>query len=293
MNKKMKTILAIVAILVIFIVVSFNISNNYITTTNYFVASQDLPTAFDGYKILQLSDLHSREFGKNNYKLINKIDKVNPDIVVMTGDMVNSKDENYDVFISLSQALAAKYDVYFVIGNHEQCLGKNNLQSLTQKLTAMGVNVLDNNKATIVKADDNIALYGMWFNLRYYSNLNMKYVQNNVNNYFFSIDKMNQVLGKKDAEVFSILLTHNPAYFETYLKWGADLTLAGHIHGGMVRLPWCGGIFSPEKIFFPPYDAGEFSASDKMMIVSRGLGIGNEGFRYFNCPELVVVTLKK
>lgn len=293
MNNKIKSVLSVVGIFIIFIVVSFNISNNYITTTNYHVAYKDLPDAFDGYKIVLLSDLHSQEFGKTNRKLINKIEKVNPGIIVMTGDMVNSKDANYDVFITLSEALAAKYDVYFIVGNHEQCLGKSNLQTLNEKLTAAGVNVLDNNKVTIAKDDQSIDLYGMWFNLRYYSNMNTEYVQNHATEYYFSLDKMNQVIGKKDADVFSILLTHNPAYFETYVKWGADLTLAGHIHGGMIRLPFGGGVFSPDRILFPPYDAGDYSALDQNMIVSRGLGNGTEGFRLFNCPELVVVTLQK
>lgn len=293
MTKQKKVVLAVAGIFFIFIAASFGISNNYLKTTDYQVTYQNLPAAFDGYRIVHLSDLHSREFGKTNHSLISKIDQADPDIIVMTGDMVNSKDENYDVFISLSKALAAKYDVYFIVGNHEQCLGKNNLKTLYEKLTDAGVIVLDNQKVTITKTDQRIDLYGMWFNLRYYSNMNTEYVQNNAAEYFFSLDKMNQVMGKKEADVFSILLTHNPAYFETYLKWGADLTLAGHIHGGMVRLPFSGGVFSPERNLFPPYDAGDYSALDQHMIVSRGLGNGTEGFRLFNCPELVVVTLQK
>ena len=100
---------------------------------------------------------------------------------------------------------------------------------------------------------------------------------------------MNELISPKKGDDFTILLTHNPIYFETYMEWGADLTLAGHIHGGMIRLPIVGGVFSPDKTFFPLYDKGNYPLESKKMIVSVGIGFGKKGFRFLICPEIFTV----
>ncbi|WP_096233565.1 metallophosphoesterase [Thermoanaerobacterium sp. RBIITD] len=235
---------------------------------------------------MQLSDLHSKNFGKNNYRLIKKINSENPDIIVMTGDMVNTKDTDFEVFINLAEQLSKSYETYYIVGNHEQNLSDNKLKSLTDKLNTIGIRVLDNEKVTITKGNDSINLYGLWFNLKYYKDVSNEYTKNA----YFGTEQIKTVLGSLDNNSYNILLTHNPVYFDTYSNWGADLTLSGHIHGGMVRIPFMGGLLSPEREIFPKYDAGEYQINGKELIVNRGLG-NSFGFRIFNRPEISVIIL--
>lgn len=140
---------------------TFIISNQLLTVTTYTLEYNNLPKSFDGYKIIHLSDLHSKQFGKDNKKLINLITKQSPDIVVMTGDMVNTTDNNLDVFVSTAQQLADRFDTYYIVGNHEQNLAKDKLSSLYQALKNSGVHVLDNNKKSIQKGSEKIDIYGL------------------------------------------------------------------------------------------------------------------------------------
>lgn len=287
-----KTKIGIIIFLGLFIIGMVIIYSNFsLGVTNYNLSFPNLPEAFDGYKIVQLTDLHSKSFGKNNERLIEKIDKESPHILLMTGDMINTEDKDYGVFFSLVDNLVSKYESYFIVGNHEQNLKDDQLDFLYKELRAAGVTVLDNELRTIEKDGQVINIYGMWFNLRYYSDQRNQIMRDDPERYYFSLDKMEKVMGSYDSSKFSILLTHNPLYFDTYSQWGADLTLTGHIHGGMIRLPFLGGIFSPEKTFFPDYDAGLYSHGDRKMIVGRGLGNGNLGFRFLNSPELIVINL--
>lgn len=107
------------------------------------------------------------------------------------------------------------------------------------------------------------------------------------------MDQISQILGEADKENYRILLTHNPLYAETYARWGADLTLAGHVHGGMIRLPRVGGVLSPERTLFPKYAGGQYDVLGSTLIANRGLGNGNYGIRLFNQPEISVITLTR
>lgn len=290
-NKKPGLFFKIAAALIVFVLVSVIISNRFVSVTEYKIENKKLPPAFDGYKIMVIADLHNTSFGKDNKTLLKKLKKSDPDIVLLAGDTVSTSDTDYSVFFSLARKIAAEYDTYFVVGNHEQAMGNESVSLFCQSVESLGVKVLDNQRVTIEKGNDSIDLYGLWFNLRYYADRSEN-ASEEEQGYFFDIDAMKEILGSPNPERYSILLTHNPVYFETYAEWGADLTLAGHIHGGMIRLPFLGGIYSPEKTYFPRYDAGLFENNGKSMLVSRGLGNGNLGFRLFNCPELVTVTLK-
>ncbi len=282
----------IFGVLALLIGLIFALSNAILTVSEYAVESALLPSAFDGFKVVHLSDLHSNQLGKDNRRLRKAIEKQDPDLVVMTGDMVNTGDPDFSVFLSLATALAQSYPTYFVVGNHEQNLDRKHLESLYAHLGDVGVLCLDNAKTTLEKGGDRMDVYGMWFHLKYYSDQTTDYVVGNPDEYHFGLDKMNIVLGPKNSPNFCLLLTHNPVYFETYRQWGADLTLCGHMHGGMIRLPFFGRHVLPEKTFFPEYDGGLFTRGEGNMIVSRGLGNGKIGFRFMNPPELVVVTLK-
>mgnify|MGYP001015751751 FL=1 len=143
-----------VVILLLAFAARIYVDNNLLEISRYKVTSNKIPDSFDGFKILQLSDLHSKSFGDGNIKLMEKINGENPDIVVMTGDMVDSKDTDFDVFTDLAGEISKNYDTYYILGNHEQSLSKKRRKMLTDTLTEFGVKVLDNEKVTITKGED-------------------------------------------------------------------------------------------------------------------------------------------
>ncbi|HHY25414.1 MAG TPA: metallophosphoesterase [Desulfitobacterium dehalogenans] len=280
-KKKIKPFLIVVLIMIIG---ALYFGNNTVGVSRYQISTTRLPAEFNNFKILQLSDLHSKQFGRESWRLIRIIDKEEPDIIVMTGDMVNTSDENYDVFYQLSADLAKRYKLYYIAGNHEQILMD---YRIIQFLNSNGITVLDNEGVKIEKGNDHINLYGLWFNLKYYKDRNDPYTKD----LYYDLDTMQETLGSSNSNEYNILLTHNPMYFTTYAKWGADLTLSGHVHGGIVMIPFKGGLLSPERDFFPEYYGGIYSIEDRSMIVNRGLGNGNFGIRVFNKPEISVITL--
>lgn len=286
-KKKRGSFLIVIFVLILIIATIIYFDNNVLQVSHYKVTSHKIPTSFNGFKILQISDLHSKSFGKDNYRLINKISSENPDIIVMTGDMINTKDTDFKVFINLAKQVSKSYDTYYIVGNHEQNLSGNKLKALIDNLNTIGITILDNKKVTITKGDDNINLYGLWINLKYYKDANNEYTKD----IYFKTEQIETILGSYDSKTYNILLTHNPLYFDTYSNWGADLTLAGHIHGGMIRIPFMSGLLSPEKGFFPKYDAGKYLVNGKDLIVNRGLGNGDFGIRIFNRPDISVITL--
>lgn len=287
MKVKRKNILIVVILLVIIAAAKIYFDNNFLEVSQYIVKSNKIPTSFKDFKILQLSDLHSKNFGNRNNKLIKKVNSENPDIIVMTGDMVNTKDTDFEVFINLAEQISKRYDTYYIVGNHEQNLTDDKRKILIDKLNEIGIRVLDNEKVTITRGTESINLYGLWFALRYYKDLNNEYTKD----VFFGAKQIQTVLGNLDIDSYNILLTHNPLYADTYSNWGADLTLSGHIHGGMIRIPFIGVLLSPERKFFPKYDAGKYQVNGKILIVNRGLGNGDFGIRVFNRPEISVITL--
>lgn len=284
----MKIFRRIFFILIAFFLVEVYIDSNILEISNFSIKDNKIPDKFSGYKILHLSDLHSKSFGNKNDKLVEKINEINPNIIVMTGDMVNCNDTNFDNFFELVKVLSKKYEIYYIVGNHEQNMKKVNKNVITDFLKSNDVKVLDNEKVELKIDDEKINLFGSWCNLKYYSsNAESK-------KYVFSKEVMEKIM--EDAPIntdeYNILLAHNPNFIESYADWGADLTLSGHIHGGMVRIPFIGGIFSPDTMFFPKYDNGMYEVSGKKLIVSRGLGRGVRGFRFFNKPEMILITLE-
>lgn len=253
----------------------------------YKVASPKLPAAFDGFRVLHLSDLHSASFGKRNRRLFAAIDSARPDIIVMTGDMINGGEEHFNVFLHLAASLAAQYEVYYILGNHEQALKPRRLRELLQALYKAGVHILANESVDLKRGDSRVRLYGMHPHMRYYRDLKHCFDRHA----YFTATDLRELVGPADPNVYNILLAHNPLYFSSYAKWGADLTLSGHIHGGIIRLPGLGGLLSPEFRFFPKYDGGFFAQSGHCLEVSRGLG-NNFLCRINNPPELPLLIFR-
>lgn len=278
-----------IIILICVIIFKVYIDNNFIQVSNYSISSIKLPKEFNKFKILQLSDLHSKKFGKDNKKLIEKIEAANPNVIVITGDMVND-DFDLSSFISILANLIKSYKVYYIIGNHEQnIMLRDNAQfiSMIDKIKRLGVIVINNEKVRISIGKEYINLYGLYMGLKYYRNFRNK----NSRSINFSVEDMEKLVGKCNKSTYNILLSHNPFYFHTYSNWGADLVLTGHVHGGMIKLPFLGGVFSPEHSFFPKYYEGMYKNCNSFMNVNRGLGRGNFCIRLFNKPELSVITL--
>lgn len=264
---------------------------NTLEVTKYVVENKKVPKEFDGYNIVQISDLHSKLFGENNKKLIQKIKSLNPDIVVVTGDLIDGENNNYNVALDFMKEISKLYRVYYIIGNHEQKSlikkYKDEYKDYFNKLHQIDFVNLDNNKVEIVKGNSNINLYGLTVPYSCY-----KYLFDNQETTSIDINFLEEKLGKVDREQFNILLAHTPFYFDEYEKWGADLTLCGHVHGGIVRLPLVGGLLSPDRKFFPKYDLGEYIKNKSTMIVSKGLG-GSKVLIRVNCkPEIVNIKLK-
>lgn len=261
--------------------------NNHIEISRYNISSSKIPKAFNGYKILQLSDLHSKSFGMDNRKLIEIIDKENPDIIVMTGDMVNSYDNEFHSFLDLAEKLKS-YKVYFVEGNNETKLPKEKNIELMKAIKEVGIKILRNSKITTVREESVINIYGLWCDLCYYKEIKSDYRKDT----YFQKNNIEKALGYCDRKEFNILLAHNPLYFDTYAKWGADLTLSGHVHGGLIRIPGVGGLLSPERKFFPKYSEGQYAIEGSKLIVNRGLGSKPLLPRVLNRPEISIVILQ-
>jgi predicted MPP superfamily phosphohydrolase len=267
--------------------VSYIISLFKIDVSKYEVESKKIPKEFDGFKILQLSDLHNRKFNRGNKKLVKKIQNQNPDIIVITGDMVSSNSKGFNGFFDVIKGLDNKYPIYYIFGNHEQRLPIEKQTLIVEKLKEYGVKVINNSSEFIRKDNEYMQIYGLQQSLVYYNN----YLKNK-KIYSYEEKDIENVFHKIDDSQFNILLAHNPLYFETYEKWGADLVFSGHVHGGIIRIPFVGGVLSPERTFFPKYDAGEYTINNSEMIVSRGLGYSTINFRVLNNPEICIVELK-
>ena len=276
-NKK-RLIISIIMLVFILLAIRLYIDNNVFTTTYVDFYDFDIPYTFNNVKILQISDLHNKSYGDGNEKLINEIDKISPDYIFLTGDMVSSEDKDFTAFYNLASKIGEKYDCYYIIGNHEMDLSNEQRNSIYQTLESYDIKVLDNEMVELYREDEKINLYGMWYNPKFY-----------IKEDFF-LENMITILGDS-KEGFNILLTHNPDDFSVYATWGADLIFSGHVHGGMIRLPFIGGIISPNRTLFPKYDSGIYSQNESIMMVRRGMSRGATGIRIFNQPELVVMTL--
>ena len=233
----------------------------------------DVPKAFDGYKILQVADVQNKIFGKAQKPLLQKIRNAAPDIIVMTGDLLDRNRTDVNAAMELIQEMVQIAPIYFVSGNHEHRSGEWEL--LAERLVQEGVTILDNGKSVIEQDGDTITLLGL--------------ADKSVNRYY---DKVLHVLMAGQEEGFHILLSHRPELFETYVQEGVDLVFTGHAHGGQIRLPLIGGIFAPHQGFFPKYTEGMHEKDGTVMVVSRGLGNSSFPLRIFNRPELIELTLQ-
>ena len=257
--------------------------NNAITVTDFVINSNKVPQSFEGYKIVQLSDLHNKLFGENQEKLTKKVEGLHPDLILVTGDLIDRRKYNEEPSIVLMQELVKIAPVYYVTGNHEWGSGKF-LNSLQDKLIDLGVNVMRNSHDTIKKDEDEIYLIGIDDPT---INTDESYADYNIAE--SAIEDSMEGLGNKGS--YKILLSHRPELFSLYQKFDIDLIFSGHAHGGQIRIPFIGGLIAPGQGLFPEYISGKYDEGNSTLIVNRGLGNSLFPQRILNKPEIILVTL--
>lgn len=261
----------IVALLISGVLIIGTLPNSKITITSYAITSTKIPETFDGYVIVQVSDLHNASFGKDQERLIKVIKAQNPDLIVLTGDMVGSWDAKYDHALVLIKEALKIAPVFIVDGNHDAREKTYPIQK--QAMIDAGGLVLEDESMLITKQDSSINLIGL--------------IER-----FQVEDRGIYVSDKIISTSFNLLLGHHPNNFDDYVKLGVDVVLVGHAHGGQWRF-FGQGLYAPNEGILPKYTAGSFSKDSTTMIISRGLGESVLPLRLFNGPELVVITLKK
>ena len=243
--------------------------NTSLQVTKYTITSSRLPESFHGFKIVQISDLHDAEFGEDNCRLVKKVQKIAPDIIVLTGDFVDAFRTDVPQSISVARQVVQIAPTYYIPGNHE---AKINDPSIYDQLEEVGVTLLFNKALPLTRGEDKIHLIGLTSDKKV-------------------VKTLTPLMPKDDG--YSILLAHRPEPFEEYAAVGPDLVLSGHVHGGQARLPFIGGLYGSNQGFDPKYDAGLYTSGSTSMLISRGLGNSRFPIRFNNRPEIVVVTLEK
>ncbi len=275
-----KNILVAIGLSIILIPV-LRYENNAITVSDYTISSSKLPSEFNDFKIVQISDLHNASFGKNNENLIRIIKEQNPDIIVVTGDLVDSRRTNIPVGLNFMEQAIEICPIYYVTGNHEIRFYSDYVR-MKSTMQQMGVIVLDEHSPhTIYRNHQSIQIIGINDVSLYHKTLNTK----------SKVIKSIEINKLNDKNLYTILLSHRPNLFDEYVQNNIDLVFCGHIHGGQIRLPFIGGLVGPENFIFPKFDSGIFTRNTTNMIVSRGLGNSLFPFRINNRPEVVTTTL--
>lgn len=280
----MEFVIGFLVLAIVMVVVSIWYASTHFHKVYYRLSSEKISKPV---KFVLLSDLHDKSFGKQNEKLIQAVVAEKPDAILIAGDMLTASLEREDaVAETLCKELAKQFPVYYGLGNHETKLKwslsyyKDAYERYINTLKEAGLTVLSDEYVCL--PDMPIRIYGLDMERCYYKRIKKTPMDENY---------LSQKLGEKDDAYYNILLAHNPEYFTDYANWKPELVLSGHIHGGLVRLPFLGGVIAPSLHLFPKYDGGKYEAKDTTMIISRGLGFHNLGIRMWNQGELVVITL--
>ena len=280
-KKRTKIItLSVIGIALVLLIVWIAWGNNALELNSYSIASNSLPKEFDGFRIAQVSDLHNAEMGKDNEKLISMLADAEPDIIVITGDMIDSRNTKVDVALNFAEQAVKIAPCYYVTGNHEARVDE--YRDLKDGLIELGVTVLEDAKTQIVLSGESITLVGV-------DDPSFE------TDYLFGDDEtvmnseLNELINEEDGYV--VLLSHRPELFDTYVENKVDLIFSGHAHGGQFRIPFIGGVVAPNQGVFPKYDAGIFTEGNTNMVVSKGVGNSIIPFRVCNRPEVILIEL--
>lgn len=232
------------------------------------------PDGFAGYRIAVISDLHAKEFGEGNEKLLDFVRDLDPDLIAVVGDLLHEPDQ-LSMIPPVARGLAAIAPTYYVTGNHEWAAKV--APELEELLTGCGVHVLSNDYVMLEQGGDTIALLGAEDSNGYADQK--------------TVGELADQVRREQGEVYQILLSHRNNHYEQYAQARVDLTLSGHAHGGLIRLPGTDGLVGPAREILPHYTAGLYDLSYGQMVVSRGLGNQFPCFRLFNRPDVPLVVL--
>lgn len=237
--------------------------------------------------IIFVSDLHNHKYGVHNEELIRAIEKEKPGLILIGGDvLVGKEDISYEVAAEFVEAICKIAPVYYANGNHEQRMKERPekygeaFSIYKNRLHKAGVHFLENESKSLEVNGNRLCLTGLELEMEVYEKMKSHIVTK---------EDVTEKVGKANRKQMQILLAHNPEYMDAYLDWGADLTLSGHLHGGLICLPNGKSVITPQFHLFPKY-AGEMrKRGEQVTIVSRGLGTHTVNIRLFNPAELVVL----
>ena len=252
--------------------------NTELECNTYTVASQRLPDAFDGYRIALVSDLHNTQTGSLTEDLLDMLRQAEPDMIAITGDLIDYYQTKPQISLAFVAEAVKIAPCYFVSGNHEaRYSGYGTFRS---ELENLGVQVLADTRLFLEKDGDSVLLIGI------------------EDTYPVDLEENAVLDGKlqwlvREADPYTVVLSHRPVTVEVFASHGVDLVLSGHMHGGQFRLPFIGGIYTPSTGFFPEYDAGLYTKGETYLIVSRGIGNSIFPLRVNNPPELIIVQLQQ
>ncbi|MCK4259605.1 MAG: metallophosphoesterase [Halanaerobiales bacterium] len=259
---------AIIAIMVCILILMVWYFQRYsISVKRYTIVVPNLPTEFEGFTILHLSDLHSKEFGKNQSWLIKIINQENFDVIAVTGDLIDKRNPRIEPAVKLLQHLKSK-QIFFVPGNHEWWV---DFQS-REELESLGINIMENSSYKLSKGNSHIWILG-------------------VDDPYLGRDRLDKALKNVDDSMPKILLAHAPNIFSSAVQNQINLVLVGHTHGGQIRIPFIGPIIAPGQGFFPKFDYGKFDSGFTSMIINGGLGESVLPIRFNIKPEVVLIKL--
>lgn len=255
--------------------------DNAVLATKYAYSNKKITSALNGFKIVHISDLHNKQFGKHQQRLLDIVRNAAPDIIIISGDLIDCHRTDIDSAMELIYPAVQIAPVYFAPGNHE-C--KSHIYGeLFPRLETAGVHVLNNGSAQVRHNNTAFTILGV---------MDIEFLKKNKEK--TPVEDFYSVLTDlcKQKTDFSVLIAHRPEHFEKYASQDVDLVLSGHAHGGQVRLPLIGGLFAPQQGWHPKYTSGMHSLNNTTMVISRGLGNSEFPFRVFNRPEVVVITLQ-
>lgn len=275
----MKKLIIIISILILCTIYLYN-ENNKLEINNYNIINHNIPSDFNNYKIIQISDFHNTKSKALTTTIIKEIEKQKPNIIVLTGDLIDANKTNIDITINFIKEINNIAPIYFITGNHEASI--NNYSYLQDKLEENKVVILDNKLQILEKNGTEINLIG----------INDPAMQHNP--YETNEDIITSEINSIDfnRNNYTILLSHRPELFKNYVNNNIDLVLTGHAHGGQIRLPFIGGLIAPNQGLLPKYTNGIKEKNNTTMVISRGIGNSILPFRINNKPELLIITLK-
>jgi len=276
-------ILSVLAVIFIVCILQGVLITDKFRVINEKINIENLPQEFVGKRILHITDLHNSRFGKKNVILAEKIKELSPDYIFVSGDCLDRFSKNGDAFIELLGNLEGKYPVFYTLGNHDAVVrftAPEKYDEFYSSVCALGAQVLDNRSVTLSGKNGKIYLYGV------------SAIRDEDGAKILTPDVIEQKVGKCPCDAPVFLISHEAHLFDEFARWGADLTFSGHIHGGIVRVPFLGGVFGDGGKLFPEYTRGVYEKNGKYMNLSTGLGYTKFKFRFLNIPEMSLITIE-